>query len=95
MQRHCIGFWYFFVDGRVSINKKCGFISLTSSLYLVCRVVGIFESGWLSWGLSTAQLAENLEGIFRGVTSGIIADGWGDDEGKGSKTGTTIRLVEL
>ena len=31
-----------------------------------------------------------------GVTSGIrVADGWGDDEKKGGKTGTTIRRVEL
>ena len=62
----------------------------------MCCVVGILESGWLSSGLSTAHLAENLKVIFRGVTSGIrAADGWGYDEGKGGKTGTTIGRVEL
>ena len=35
--------------------------------------MGILESGWLSSGLSTAHLAENLKVIFRGVTSGIRA----------------------
>ena len=89
--------WIFssFVDGRVS-SIKVRIHSLNSSQSLVCCIVGILESGWLSSGLSTAHLAENLEGIFKGVTSGIRAtDGWGDDEGKGGKTGTTIGLVEL
>ena len=40
----------------------------------MCCVVGILESGWLSWGLSTTHLAEILEGIFKGVTSGIRAE---------------------
>ena len=62
--------WIFssFVDGRVS-SIKVRIHSLTSSQSLVCCIVGILESGWLSSGLSTAHLAENLEGIFKGVTS--------------------------
>ena len=37
-----------------------GSISLTSYQSLVCCVVGILDSGWLSSGLSTAHLAKNL-----------------------------------
>ena len=39
----------------------------------MCCVVGILESGWLSSGLSTAHLAENLKVIFRVVTESHYA----------------------
>ena len=39
----------------------------------MCCVVGILGTCWLSSGLSTTHLAENLKVIFGGVTSGIRA----------------------
>ena len=47
--------WIFssFVDGRVS-SIKVRIHSLTSSQSLVCYIVGILESDWLSSGLSTS-----------------------------------------